>query len=98
MDQTCFGRSGGFAPTILRLLHGTYHVPGVLKTSIMAISLLDEVDYYRPPSSRAESTYETRLYASIAADGTTRDYLTFVRDRHCGSLSRCQRDRECGNG
>lgn len=44
MDQTCLGRSGGFAPTILPLFHGTRleKFAQVLGTSVMMTSSVDE--------------------------------------------------------
>src|SRR6476646_4159616 len=44
MDQTCLGRSGGFAPTILPLFHGTRleKFSLVLGTSVMMTSSVDE--------------------------------------------------------
>ena len=68
MDQTCFGLSGSFAPTILPLFHGTYletTVLVVLKTSVMATSFVDEVDYYDRLVFQRSRLYETRLCASI---------------------------------
>jgi hypothetical protein len=44
MDHTCFGRSGGFAPTIFPLFQGTCleTLSIVLKTSVMVTSSVNE--------------------------------------------------------
>ena len=45
MDQTCFGRSGDFAPIIFPLFHGTWleTFSIVLMTSVMVTSSVNEV-------------------------------------------------------
>jgi hypothetical protein len=45
MDQTCFGRSGGFAPTIFPLFHGTCLDSLVLGTSAMMTSSVNEAGH-----------------------------------------------------
>jgi hypothetical protein len=47
MDQTCLGRSGGFAPTIFPLFHGTRLASFSLKlgTSVMVTSSIDEAGH-----------------------------------------------------
>jgi hypothetical protein len=53
MDQTCFGRSGGFAPTTFPLFHGTRleTFTMVFKTSVMATSSVSEGGQFHPGNS-----------------------------------------------
>src|ERR1700759_237890 len=47
MDRTSLGRSGGFAPTIFPLFHGTGFeaLPVILKSSVMVTSSVNEVGH-----------------------------------------------------
>ena len=50
IDQTCFGRSGGFAPTIFPLFQGTCFETArmVLGLSVMLTSSASEAGYFQP--------------------------------------------------
>src|SRR5690348_964354 len=63
MDQTCFGRSGGFAPTIFPLFQGAgFETAGmVLGIAVMLTSSASEAGHFRPGALPNSASASRRL-------------------------------------